>query len=109
MVEAKRLREAMRVFPTGVTVLLTDTGDGVHGMTANAVTSISLDPPLVLVSLARGAKMEAALVEGKEFSINLLDAHQAPLADRFAGRWSWDRGVDALDSLRATPTLPGSL
>ncbi len=99
----------MRVFPTGVTILLTDAGDGARGMTANAVTSISLDPPLVMVSLAHTSKMNAALGDGTSFSINVLDAQQAPLADRFAGRWSWAPDSGELDSLETVPTVPNSL
>jgi flavin reductase (DIM6/NTAB) family NADH-FMN oxidoreductase RutF/nicotinamidase-related amidase len=103
------LRQAMRAFATGVTVVLTKTGDQTHGMTANAVCSISLDPPLVMLSLDNRARMNAPLVEGTAFSINVLSARQSAVADHFAGRWAWQDDAGEFDSLAETPILNGSL
>ena len=71
-------------FATGVTVVTTRKSDGFHGMTANAVTSLSLDPPLVLVAVDRRALMHAALHEGQCFAVNVLTEEQEALSRRFA-------------------------
>jgi nicotinamidase-related amidase/flavin reductase (DIM6/NTAB) family NADH-FMN oxidoreductase RutF len=99
----------MRVFATGVTVVLTKPGDDVHGMTANAVCSISLDPPLVMLSLDHKTKMHGALEEGATFSINVLEARQSTLADRFAGRFVWSADSVEFDYVGDTPIIGGSL
>ena len=71
-------------FATGVTVVTTRIGEQFHGMTANAVTSLSLDPPLVLVAVDRRAAMHAAMHAGQCFALNILgDAHEH-LSRRFA-------------------------
>jgi flavin reductase len=77
-------RAVLGRFATGVTVM-TSVLDGVpHAMTANAVTSVSLDPPLVLVCVERGAVM-ASHVEGSGvFALSVLGADQAALSDAFA-------------------------
>jgi biuret amidohydrolase len=108
-VDGATLRQAMRVFATGVTVVLTKPEDDVHGMTANAVCSISLDPPLVMLSLDNRTKMNGALEDGCAFSINVLGGRQAPLADTFAGRWSWSADSVEFDYASETPILAGSL
>lgn len=103
------LRDAMGRFATGVTVLLTDTTDAVHGMTANAVCSISLDPPLVLVSLDDRSKMRNLVGVGNRFSINVLSTQQVGLADQFANRWSWSPTDPRFRELGGSTVLDGSL
>ena len=78
------------MFATGVTVITALKGDEVHGMTANAFMSVSLEPPLVLISVDRRTKMCALLHEGMHYGVSVLCATQAALSDRFAGRS--DRG-----------------
>ncbi|MDQ3085960.1 MAG: flavin reductase family protein, partial [Actinomycetota bacterium] len=79
-------RRTLGMFATGVTVLTTRSEEQVHGMTANAFMSVSLRPPLVLVSVDRRARMSNLLHEGTHFGVNVLEAGQAALSDRFAGR-----------------------
>jgi len=71
-------------FATGVTVVTTRRGDQWHGMTANAITSLSLDPPLVLVAVDRRAGMHAALHEGQSFALSILGDDHEHLSRRFA-------------------------
>jgi flavin reductase (DIM6/NTAB) family NADH-FMN oxidoreductase RutF len=71
-------------FATGVTVVTTRIGEQFHGMTANAVTSLSLDPPLVLVAVDRRAGMHSALHEGQCFALNILNDTHEHLSRRFA-------------------------
>lgn len=74
-------------FPTGVTVVTTsDPGGDPYGLAVNAFTSLSLDPPLVLVCLRQTSKTLSILVENGGFAINLLASNQAALCRRFAGR-----------------------
>lgn len=84
-VDPRELRSAMGMFATGVTVVTNAAGDGVHAMTANAFMSVSLDPPLVLVSLGNGAKMTARLHEHDRYGVSVLAHSQESLARRFAG------------------------
>lgn len=79
------LREVMSRFATGVTVL-TVGGPEPHGMTANAVTSLSLDPPLVLCCVAKSAWMHAGIQAAGSFAISVLGANQEQLATYFADR-----------------------
>jgi flavin reductase (DIM6/NTAB) family NADH-FMN oxidoreductase RutF len=82
---AGALRRCLGRFPTGVTVVTYRAADGVRGATVNSFTSVSLDPALVLVSLARTAQACAAL-DGRPFAINVLRADQMDVAMQFAGR-----------------------
>src|SRR3990172_1447552 len=77
----------MGLFVTGVTVVAVDVPEGVHGMTANAVASVSLDPMLVLVCVDKRARMHGQLAVGRTFTINILRQDQEPLSRYFAGRW----------------------
>ena len=91
-------RRTLGMFATGVTVITTRTRDQVHGMTANAFMSVSLKPPLVLISVDRRARMSNLLHEGTRFGVNVLEAGQASLSDHFAGRvvrsyWGGDHSL----------------
>jgi flavin reductase (DIM6/NTAB) family NADH-FMN oxidoreductase RutF len=78
-------RAALRQFPTGVTVVTTREPDGrPTGLTANAFTSVSLDPPLVLVCVDRTATAHPALVTSGWFAVNVLGKGQERLSRRFA-------------------------
>jgi 3-hydroxy-9,10-secoandrosta-1,3,5(10)-triene-9,17-dione monooxygenase reductase component len=85
------LRAALGHFATGVTVVTAGAGDARHGTTANAVSSVSLDPPLLLVCLRDESLTLAALLESGRFVVNVLHADQRELAQRFARRGAtWD-------------------
>ena len=85
MVSAEQLREAMRRFVTGVTVVTTlEDGGGVHGMTANALTSVSLDPPLVLLCVGHQRNTYKCIQSTGRFAINVLEHSQADVAEYFA-------------------------
>jgi flavin reductase (DIM6/NTAB) family NADH-FMN oxidoreductase RutF len=79
-------RRTLGMFATGVTIITTTDRDQVHGMTANAFMSVSLKPPLVLISVDRRAKMHALLNEGRRYGISVLGEDQEALSERFAGR-----------------------
>ena len=77
-------RKAMGSFATGVTVITIDDGGEVHGMTANAFTSVSLDPMLVLVCVDHRARTHAYLHSRKRFGVNVLASHQKPISEYYA-------------------------
>ncbi len=77
-------RQIMGRFATGVTVVTTRYGEQISGMTANAVMSLSLDPPLVVVSVDLQSNMHGHLTEGQCYAINVLKHDQEELSRRFA-------------------------
>ncbi|HTM96253.1 MAG TPA: flavin reductase family protein [Croceibacterium sp.] len=80
-------RNALGRFATGVTVVTTADAEGrKYGVTANSYNSVSLDPPLILWSLARSSRSMAAFAECRFFVVHVLGAHQEDLALRFAAR-----------------------
>ncbi|MGH2925160.1 MAG: flavin reductase family protein [Solirubrobacterales bacterium] len=83
-VEPQSLRAAMARFPTGVTVVTALGPDGAAGATANAVASLSLEPPLVLACLDLGSRTLVAVEHANGFGVNVLGADQAAIARRFS-------------------------
>jgi flavin reductase (DIM6/NTAB) family NADH-FMN oxidoreductase RutF len=77
----------MGQFATGVTVIATGLGDAMHVMTANAVTSVSLDPLLILISLGKNTKMAEKITENGTFGVSILMQDQEPLSRYFSGGW----------------------
>lgn len=84
--DQKRFRNTLGRFATGVTVITTQDGERIHGMTANAFVSVSLDPPLVLVSLDNRCNMHRMLPSTGRFGISVLAEDQEHLSTHFAGR-----------------------
>jgi flavin reductase (DIM6/NTAB) family NADH-FMN oxidoreductase RutF len=80
------MRRTLGRFTTGVTVVTTARGDDVHAMTANAFTSVSLDPPLVLVSVDHRTRMHGLLPDTRRYGVSVLGCEQERVAWHFAGR-----------------------
>lgn len=78
------LRDAMGNLSTGLTVVTTSSGGAPHGTTLSAVMSLSMDPPMVLLSLSRTSSLLARLQRGGQFGINVLAAHHDQVAIRFS-------------------------
>ena len=106
---AVAFRRTLGMFATGVTVLTARVAEQVHGMTANAFMSVSLQPPLVLISIDRRAKMGSLLHEGTRFGVSVLEARQTGLSDRFAGRTADDLPEATFELVHATPLVEGAL
>jgi flavin reductase (DIM6/NTAB) family NADH-FMN oxidoreductase RutF len=106
---ALAFRRTLGMFATGVTVLTTRVGEQVHGMTANAFMSVSLQPPLVLISIDRRARLGALLHEGTRFGVSVLEARQTGLSDRFAGRVSDDVPEASFEVVHEAPLVEGAL
>lgn len=98
--DGKLLRQAFGKFPTGVTVVTWFDEDGKNGITVNSFTSVSLEPPLALVSIDKKANSYEQL-QNKCFTINVLAADQEAVAWQFAGRpqedlvMEWDEEGDS--------------
>ena len=103
------LRRTLGMFATGVTVITTRERDQVHGMTANAFMSVSLEPPLVLISVDRRTRMCALLHEGRNYGVSVLCETQAALSDRFAGRVVADAPEPRFEVIHDTPLVEGAL
>jgi len=82
--DSTQQRKIFGHFATGVTVVTTDGVGGPHGLTANAVASLSLNPPLVLVAVEKTAQTLGFLKQNRCFAINILRVDQEDLSKRFA-------------------------
>ena len=78
-------RAAMGTFATGVGVVLANHDGRLHGRTVNSLTSVSLNPPLLLVCPRRGSATGTAVKESGSFVVNILDVEQREIATRFVG------------------------
>lgn len=107
--DAAAFRDIMGGFTTGVAVVTVAADDGLHGMTVNSLTAVSLDPLLLLVCLTRDSRTSAAVAQAGRFAVNLLGIEQRELSNTFARR-----GVDHFAGLDVTwtdqtPTISGGL
>ena len=84
MQDEERLRSMLGRFATGVTVVAARHGPLLAGMTANAIASISIDPPVLMASIARKAETHRAIVGSHAFAISVLADDQQGLAECFA-------------------------
>jgi flavin reductase (DIM6/NTAB) family NADH-FMN oxidoreductase RutF len=82
--DSKKQRKIMGQFATGVTVVTTGGSAGQHGLTANAVASLSLNPPLVMVAVEKTAHSIDCLRKNRCFAINILRLDQEHISRRFA-------------------------
>lgn len=80
----------MSRFPTGVTIVTAPTSDGPAGLAVNAVTSLSLDPPLMLACLDRGSRTLRAVEAAGRFGINVLEAGTEDLVRSFGSKVSME-------------------
>src|SRR5579864_9506903 len=83
-VSQAEFRKALACFATGITVITLDSENEVHGMTANAFSSVSLDPPLVLVCVDQRARTHAHLHAKKRFGVNVLAQGQRAISEYYA-------------------------
>ncbi len=109
MMDVRDYRHALGAFPTGVTIVATYDVDGEPwGLTANSFTSVSLEPPVISVCVAKSGRVFPTLSQSDHFAVNILSAEQEDLAMHFASdvenRFTdtvWIPGT-------ATPLIPGA-
>jgi flavin reductase (DIM6/NTAB) family NADH-FMN oxidoreductase RutF len=119
-ISPERFRVALGSYPTGVTVVTAIGPSGPSGATANAVTSLSLDPPMMLACLDRGSRTLTAVRGQGRFGVNALAAGQEELARQFSGKESegakWrpsdpdrERDRGRVGGWAAAPVPPGGI
>ncbi len=107
----KEFRAALGQFATGITVVTAPTEEGPPiGITVNSFSSVSLDPPLILFSVARTLKSFDAMIAADAFSVNVLTSDQEELSNQFAAsdgdKWA---DVSWMEGEGGCPVLSGTL
>ena len=110
-VDAERYRRAMGRFATGVAVVTCESPSGPAGLTTNALTSLSLDPLLLLVCFDNGSRTLPVLRESGRFAVNVLAAEQADLAAVFASKRVAEEKFEMVthEVAHGVPVLDGAL
>ena len=104
MTDPEEYKATLRRFASGVTVVTVMAADGVpHGMTASSFASVSLEPPLILVCLAKSSRTRELVLAGGSFAVNILAAGQQEVARAFA-----ERGTKPFATLSHRPGANGS-
>lgn len=107
------LRAAMGRFATGVAIITTKKEGEINGMTANSLTSVSLNPPMVLICIDRDNYSHKLIAESKVFAINFLGAGQQELSDAFArpgsGKAEYLARLETTSAATGSPIISGSL
>lgn len=104
----REFRHALGRFASGVTVVTAVENGKTHGMTATAFLSVSLDPPLVLVSLDNRSHMHQILPAAGRYGVSVLAEDQQALSDHFAGRAAEDTHIRFINRA-GTPLLDGAV
>jgi flavin reductase (DIM6/NTAB) family NADH-FMN oxidoreductase RutF len=109
--DRQRFRAVMGHFATGVAVVTAQGGNGVVGMTTNALTSVSLEPLLLLVCFDNTARTLPVVRETERFGVNVLRAGQEGVSGQFASKLPLERKFDAVDYTldRGAPVLDDAL
>lgn len=108
------LRSTMRLWASGVTVVTTAHGGRRAGLTASSFTSVSVDPPLVLVCVHKRTDTAKLIRRARAFAISILGENQEAVARRFAGQTPIAPGTDRFTGVRTrarktgAPTIEGS-
>lgn len=110
-IDKNELRRVMGHFATGVTVITTIGKDGrPFGLTANAFTSVSLEPPLLLISVDKKAESYPCFEESRVFTVNILSEEQEALSRKFAvSGGNKFEGVAYHNGANGVPILEGTL
>jgi flavin reductase len=104
---SRDFRDAVGGFATGVNVITTRDGDHAYGMTASAFSSVSLDPPLILICIGTTATASEMIVRSGVFAVNILSAEQEPLSRYFASK-DRPRGRDAFRTVPHRDLVSGA-
>lgn len=95
-IDQEKFMDALRHWASGVTVVTTRAGDKMHGMTVSAFSSVSADPPLVLVCANQSSTTHGVIHEGGVFTVNILAAHQADISNLFASSKNEDARLQSV-------------
>ena len=109
MFDPRDFRQALGMFATGVTIVTARAADGTPvGITANSFNSVSLQPPMVLWSLARNARSLPVFEAAEFWNVHILANDQEPLSNRFARPGAKWEGMDYRPGHGGAPLLPGA-
>jgi flavin reductase (DIM6/NTAB) family NADH-FMN oxidoreductase RutF len=113
IIEAEELRQAMRQWTTGVSIVSAASRGVRHGMTVSSFTSVALDPPTIIISLERISRTQSLIKDAGTFGITFLNSSQQMISERFAGGESEDSdrfdGLDTWTLVTGSPLLTGGL
>jgi flavin reductase (DIM6/NTAB) family NADH-FMN oxidoreductase RutF len=111
--DPEQLRAAMRAWTSGVTVVTAAYRGEQHGMTVNSFTSVSLEPPLIIISLQDTARTRDLVYHAQAFGVTILSAAQEEISERFAGRSADSEqrmaGLETETLVTGAPFLKGGL
>ena len=107
-IDTREFRNACGRFATGITIVSTEVDGEIHGMTANGFMSVSLEPPLILVSVGKKARSHELIAQSGSYGVSILTADQQPYSNHFAGRP--DENLDIpWETLDGNPVIGGTL
>jgi flavin reductase (DIM6/NTAB) family NADH-FMN oxidoreductase RutF len=103
----EELREVMRKWVTGVTVVTVESNNVLHGMTVNSLASVSIDPPRIVITLANQTRTHKMLSETGYFGVTLLSESQHTISDLFSGKIPDDRNrFEGINIKRMSQNIP---
>lgn len=108
----EQFRDALGRWASGVTIVTAADGERIHGMTVSAFSSVSLDPPLVLICADKSSNTLGVIDAGRCFAVHILRAGQEALSNRFASKKDEHRrfeGVEWCKGVTGAPLLAGVL
>jgi len=112
-IDEKSFRQTMRLWTTGVTVVTTTINGIRHGMTVSSFTSVSAIPPVVLVSINKGARTHQLMKQSGIFAVSILEKSQKDISDKFAGLVPEDEdrfhGVETHTMVTGSPIISGGV
>lgn len=109
-VDPESYKRSLRKFASGITIVTVASNGDLHGMTATSFASVSLEPPLILVSLEKRSFTHDLVLASRSFAVNVLAADQEPLARDFARRGEKSfAGIECRRSASGAPLIAGCL
>lgn len=108
-VDAKTFKDALSRFPSGVTVVTLKDGEEVHGITVSAFISVSLEPPLILVSIDKRSKLHDTFGRLGRFAVSILRNDQSAVSNYYAGWRQPGQTVDLAHTPNGHPVVAGAI
>lgn len=113
ILDPEQLRQSMRAWTSGVTIVTASHAGEQHGMTVSSFTSIALEPPLIIISLQTASRTHDLVAQAHAFAVTILADGQQEVSDRFAGRVpdTEDRlaGIETETLVTDAPFIKGGL
>ena len=113
ILDPEQLRQSMRAWTSGVTIVTASHAGEQHGMTVSSFTSIALEPPLIIISLQTDSRTHDLVAQANAFAVTILGDGQEDVSDRFAGRIpdAEDRlsGIETETLVTGAPFIKGGL